>query len=435
MSSKISVQYILGALFCIFALVPWVNFGINDLDSQPWPLLSGGLFLLSCSPVIKAPLHSMAVFFLISVGFLFSALASESFGGFTALRAAMNYLAILTAYIAFYNYLNRYGFPWRIFISVNIIWLIMAGVELVVPEVTETIAKRRTTADRGVTSLAPEPTFFAIYLFFSSWLMLAACAFRPDWRLVLLLATNVAATILLAKSTMGVLFIVISAGAFVWYRLATLRLSRRGLRWLIMGIVAIAAMSVFGREAIEGTRIDKIYSYLAETSVWQIIMWDASINQRLEAVVMSLHGALYHNLWPAGLDTYLQTRDEIIHGYDGLFWWLSSNNKIMSWIGAIVYELGFFGIAALALLAVVSYGRTRKSRVSLALLGIILLSAVPPSFPLVPMLLALMAAQKRSASVAASSHQVLRSALRRESPPGPSFLRAPSKTNEVRRRH
>lgn len=430
MPRTISIQYVLGALFCIFALIPWVNFGTNDLDSQPWPILFGIVFLISCGPVIKAPPNTLSAFFLVTLGFVFSVISSESFGGFLFFRAAVNYVGFFTAYIAFYTYVERYGFPWRIFISVNVIWLIMAGVELVAPEVTESISKRRTTLDRGVTSLAPEPTFFAIYLFFNSWLMLTACAFRPNRWLALLLLTNMAFVVLLAKSTMGVLFIAIAAMAFAWYMLWPLRPSLRGLGWLLGGIVlALLILIVFRSEALENSRLVKVYFYFKETSIRQLIMWDHSINQRLEGLVLSLHGALDNNLWPAGLDTYLKTRARIIGDYDGLFWWLSETNIIMSWIGAFVYELGVFGIVALAVLTVASYEpHNRKSRVSLVLLGIVLLSAVPPSFPLVPMLLALMVAQKRTARLALGQHQLLRTNFRRQLWPRHGLVQATSST-------
>lgn len=150
---NISLQYLLGSLFCAVALMPWVNFSINDLDSQPWPILFGLAFLISCSPTIKAPRYTLIVFYFILIGFLVSIANSENFGAFIIIRAAINYFGLLAIFLAFYNYLYRYGFPWRIFASVNLVWLIFAGIEVIIPEIVETISKRRTTLDRGVTSL------------------------------------------------------------------------------------------------------------------------------------------------------------------------------------------------------------------------------------------------------------------------------------------
>lgn len=394
MIKTISVQHLLGSAFCILALVPWVNFGTNNLDSQPWPILFGTAFILSCAPVIKAPPQTLLVLWLAAIGIVFSAAASDTIGSFFTIRATMNYIGIFTAYVAFYNYVVRYGFPWRIVVSVNLLWLIMGVGEIFAPGIIEAISPRRTTLDRGVTSLAPEPTFFAIYLFFNSWLTLAAYNFRPSRMIVMLVVVNMLAVVFLAKSTMGVMFIAIAVMAILFYRLFSLRFTGKGVKRGIVGTVLLLVLWILLSRVLEDSRIITIYDYMTATSLREIITWDASINQRLEGVVLSIHGALHHYLWPAGFDTFLITRDAIVESYDGMFWYPTESAKIMSWIGAVIYELGVFGIAALILIARVAYDGKRSSMFSLGLLAIILMSAVPPSFPIVPMLVAFMVFKK-----------------------------------------
>ena len=136
---------------------------------------------------------------------------------------------------------------------------------------------------------------------------------------------------------------------------------------------------------------------MGQASLLDLLRWDASINQRAEAVVVSLLGAFWNGFVPAGLDTFLDSRNAMGDLMGNLFWYPTESSKIMSWVGAIVYELGVFGIAAIGIFSISSFQGNRRSRVSLALLFIILLSAVPLAFPLVPMLLALFSAKRHLA--------------------------------------
>jgi len=392
----ISVQRLIGALFCIFSLMPWVSFGTNNLDSQPWSVLLAILFIAFCAPKIKMPLYSFAIIFLLALGLLFSLFATLKINPETVLRATVSYLSVPLIFVAFYHYLRRYGFPWRIFITVNIIWILMGFVELYFPGFTEILTKQRTTADRGVTSLAPEPTFFAIYLFFSSWMLLEAVNFKINRPVLAMFGANLGAVFFLAQSTMVVLFCVIAGAAFLWYRFLPFRISRRTASWVGLFLVAIIGGAAVGWQSFEDSRIMKIGTFFfSNFSVVEVLLLDASVSQRVEAVAVSFLGAFHHWFFPAGLDTFLVTRDSLDYDFSYLFWWPTESTKIMSWVGALFYELGVFGIAALALLVLSAYQRTRRSRVSLILLFVILLSAVPLAFPLVPMLLALFAAKKR----------------------------------------
>ena len=159
--------------------------------------------------------------------------------------------------------------------------------------------------------------------------------------------------------------------------------------FLILGIFLAARL-------LEDSRVLNLLAILQENSLVELARLDASTNQRLEAVVLSIHGFLYNWLWPGGIDTYLRTRNELLPEYGDYFWFLSGGDKIMSWIGALAYELGIFGVSALLLMLIAAYDGTRSSRLKLVFLVVILLSAVPLAFPLVPMLLASMAAQKRN---------------------------------------
>ena len=97
------LQKSLGNLFCVFALIPWANFGINDLDSQPWSFLFGIVFILSCNSAIKVPPYITLMVFSAIFGLQFSFLVTESLSFFEASRIIVNYISIFVIYLAFYK--------------------------------------------------------------------------------------------------------------------------------------------------------------------------------------------------------------------------------------------------------------------------------------------------------------------------------------------
>lgn len=70
------------------------------------------------------------------------------------------------------------------------------------------------------------------------------------------------------------------------------------------------------------------------------------------------------------------------------------SNKIMSWIGALSYELGIFGLIIIYLFFLASYRSYRGSILFSFNLFIVLFSAIPVAFPLVSMLFTLMVYKK-----------------------------------------
>ena len=64
-------------------------------------------------------------------------------------------------------------------------------------------------------------------------------------------------------------------------------------------------------------------------------------------------------------------------------------------MGDWVYSLGIFGVTSLSLIFVDASDGTKENRFFLLTLAIILISAIPIAFPLVPMILATMIYNKR----------------------------------------
>ena len=75
--------------------------------------------------------------------------------------------------------------------------------------------------------------------------------------------------------------------------------------------------------------------------------------------------------------------------YNGFFYYSYGDLKIMSWLGAMIYELGFFGIIIIYMVGHNSCNGTAKRFIEVLILLILLFSSIPISFPLIPFIFSL----------------------------------------------
>jgi hypothetical protein len=75
--------------------------------------------------------------------------------------------------------------------------------------------------------------------------------------------------------------------------------------------------------------------------------------------------------------------------YNGFFHFGSGSTSIMSFIGVFIYELGFIGIFILGFIFYKIQDGSFLRFMDTLLIFIILNSSVPPSFPLVPFIIAI----------------------------------------------
>ena len=104
--------------------------------------------------------------------------------------------------------------------------------------------------------------------------------------------------------------------------------------------------------------------------------------------LFSFHGAVNNYLIPGGIDTFADIREDLNQYYNGYFWWGAPAKNIQCWLGDWIYILGVFGILALGLVFYQSSNGSRADNYFLISLALLLLVAVAPSFPLIPMIFA-----------------------------------------------
>lgn len=382
----------LRALFVVTAFFPWVSFNTNSLDMQPWPLF----FALAILAIDRKMILSRTLLYsagFVTIGFLGSLVRSHSVN-FLAVRAFYEFFSFYIFFAAT-NSIIRRRYDIRPFVKVlNFIWLIGAMVEIRFPTILSIFGKVRTSSGRGVTSFAPEPSFFVAFLIFSSVLMLILDDYSFK-RSRLFHLFNIIAILLLAKSAIGMAYLSVIILCYLGYLLIRFRPVKHGVYIVISFVLLISVVPALLDLIVPNTRALNLLVILENIGPLELIKLDASINERVAHVVLPIHAAIQNYLLPMGFDTFSEIRLQIQTFYNGLFWQATGTDKIMSWFGEWIYTLGAFGAISLSLLYLNLSKMPKEGKWTLAAVSVILLSAIPVSFPLVGVVFAYMSEKIR----------------------------------------
>lgn len=393
---SLNIKRASGDIFIFISCIPWV--GLSSLDSQPFPILAASVFLGVMgirSLKIYFPLILRWIAFLLTLG-LISGLIRGFELDFTIARAVVMYMAVPIYISAYMLYFLKFHIPINILILTNIIWLMVGVAQLFIPDIVGAIVSSRTTLDRGVTSLAPEPTFFGVYLFFVSWIYFIVTDYRPQARLLVLVAINFIAVVLLAMSSMVLVYIILSACFVFLYKSFKFKAKHFIIISLLLALVLLAFSFVLDGY-LEETRLSRFVSFLMDNP-WLFFEIDASANSRLAGIVLPLHGFFTNIFLPGGLFSYPKMTEYLVSSFYGNFFFYDySNPKINSWLGALLFELGIFGFIVFGILLVKSFEFRLIRILELTFLVVVLLTAIPIAFPFIPFIFAIFILRKRSA--------------------------------------
>lgn len=366
------------ALFFIF--FPWLSFGLNNLDTQPWVIITNTLYIFIYS---KRKIKKFLLFGYVLLIIIFI-ISLVDFGELS-LRGFLTYFVFFSTlhvlYICFEKFYNYFLYLLPKF---NIIWLLSGAMQAIFGKyVLSFLVTVRTSDDRGVTGLAPEPTHYAFFLMFMSWLLLITTQNKDRKKNTILIVMNILFILFVAKSSM-VFFYCILFTMFVLFSYLSMKqmLKLIPLATLFSSIVLIFILND------SDSRISHIVNQFFNNPLY-IIRNDASINARLSAPVLSIYSSIKDLFIPHGFNSYSQAVVVAMRDLNGLFEYGYSAGKIMSGTGSVLYELGWIGIILIMLsYYIMSYKLiTRKAFIPFILLWIFLLGAIPMSFTLIPAIL------------------------------------------------
>jgi hypothetical protein len=391
-------------LYFIFALFPYVSFGMNSMDSQLHFIVIGviaSFFLIISGPVFSRSLH---LFSLCTITLIVLTITYKDFD-FIYLRGIASYLSFYVALFVTITYLTRYGIPLRIIIWSNAIYLSSAFIQMIFEgqknEIFSflVISNSFGSPSRGVIGLTPEPTIFAILLFFFTWIILIAEEYRPSTKIKFLIFLNLFTILFFTKSSMAFVFLIVAALFFLFEMRRKKYLIALVLITFILFCSYIYVMPyIFPQSRF--VKLSQIMLGLNDGLIQNIltmINFDASINDRMLNAIFPYLGLFFNNGLPGGVQSYAEMSRELLIFTDGFFWAGLGSNKILSYVGSFIYELGLIGIATIIYMYFMLKDNLSKIRnIELCLLFVLLNSSIPVAFPIIPIMMGLMYYKKNN---------------------------------------
>lgn len=392
MQSYSRVTSFLIYLLIIFSILPYIQVLPLGTDSQPNALLvSMCLFPFCCSWRMNRNLALLLLLAIISVIVLF--ISPLTFG---SIRSLTNYFSLFfITYVTYLALKRNNGIPYKLFSTLVYIWFVVGTVQLFIfPSFMSFLIPRGDSSatletGRGITCLAPEPTFYGIICLFLG--MIAWLNFRNQAHIKRLYIIIGIQLFLYSRSSLAIF--VLLASFCIYAFIAIIKDKQR--RWKAISTITLILCLIFiivksFAEDIADVRIGKLLTILIEHPESFVIL-DGSVNERFIHIFFPLYG-FFHN-WglPHGYEDFAIFMDECfkMQQFQYLFTdYVKSGHitRIMSGWGSIFYELG---IAALILLYVIynlfsELSLGNKKHLFYALFCLILLNAVPFSNAIIP---------------------------------------------------
>ncbi len=397
-SRKIYLNFI--NLFFFICCFPWVSFSTNNMDSQPWPLLTG-LIILLLDKKTKLPKFILLAFVLTFLGLIISTYHTFSMNSQLNIvnlapwifRAFANYGSFYIVLSLSWNAFSR-GYEKLKLIQIikisTLIYYLFSIIEKFNPSIIEFIGNARPSGGRGLTSLTPEPTFFAVFIIFSSLIIFASRGFslKEDKYMHLL---NIFGVIFIAQSASGILILSIIFLGNIIRRLLGLKINKKDILIIIStSTVLFIVIPLFLKEIIAGSRAYSLFLKFI-TNPANIYLVDESVRTRVGNIIVSIYIAFSKYLIPQGILGLKYVASEYTDIFNGVF--IESNeSKIMSWTGDWIFTLGIFGISSLLIFFIKIRNRiyTNSQHYFFAIFFIISFIAIPISFPFSAILISLL---------------------------------------------
>lgn len=390
-------NYDANILFMLVAF-PYISIPIINIGSDIQPYTIIYVFLLILILIVKREKLSLPYPLWIICLILFYATilyfinADFVFG----LRSLAGYISIFLIAVASYltfKHLNLKAF----FLSISI-WMIFGIIQLLFKKDFgyNLIVRMSTSPNRGVTSLAVEPSFYAIMCMF--FLILNEIFYQRnkyESRVYLVIIFILCFQIFISYSGMGLLLLSI----FFIVKIFEILLQKMTIRGIIrVSLCAMGSFIIFWSftyfPLLQITRAGQILSKFIINPM-ELLFSDASMADRASHIVVSFYSLIYSNGLGLGLGTWGEHCNLLISSAGG---WVeklanvnfSTGGRIMSGWGTAVYELGVVGMLLILVylwLILMASRRIQNKKVKANLTGtmiivfIMLLMAVPLAMP------------------------------------------------------
>lgn len=377
------LNHILCKLYILFCLFPYIQIVPLGTDSQPYALLLG--IIITCEYGFR---KLNKYFLLLFVCMLFAVLIFFLSGiNMTSTRSLINYISVFIIPYATFQCLRKgIAINYKIFKICIYIWLFVGITQLIFwPSFCTFLLPRGgyegIGSIRGATSLAPEPTFYAIICVL--YMILSNLFFHEekDYRKIqLILLFQI---FIIARSTTIILLLIISVG--ILYLIKILRKDRYKLIYFIAGFIILFFIINAILPYIANYRIGILLNELINKPSLFLVA-DESVNERFVHAFFPFYAFIQDLGIPHLYNTFGEYMAKIAQSNDFsdyISYSLPAQYpRIMSGLGSAAYELGLIGlIIPIVLICCVSkLVKKREDTLFFCILFImILLNAMPLS--------------------------------------------------------
>jgi hypothetical protein len=328
-------------------MFPWSSPIPMFSDTQPLAFVFAVIYLI-------ANVKSISIFLIPAFIMLIGAIFSFIVSGFSdGIRGIFGYLSIIIVSSAILHHFKYHGMPsYNFYRMVIILWGIVGISQFWFPSIVSFLSSRdgiyALTGGRGVQSFAPEPTFYAIFLLlvaFAIFIQSKNENFANSRQIKVLYLFIFIQIILLSKSSLVLLMLI---GSLALYFIIIKPV------FLFCLIFLFAAPSIYlftivfdayGDGMIESFRLLRILVQLKNVDIADILSIDGSVSDRAVQIIGSHYLAVIDNLLlPKGFSSWSLQVDSLPSFLIGSFNSIEGLNRILSFSGSLLYEVGIFSI-------------------------------------------------------------------------------------------
>lgn len=383
-------------ILLFLVLFPYLSLIQTPFDTQPFAVIFSilifSIFLIRKDNDLSFPFPLWVLFliFLYALGIYF--VNSNYYYG---IRSLVGYASVF--FIAFASYKTFKYFNITIYIFSIYIWLFFGIVQLLFNKNFGKwfVPRMSTSIERGVTSLAVEPSYYATVCIFA--LILNELFYRNakyNRKLYYILMCILIFQIIISFSGSGFLFLLV----FFFSKCISLIFFERGIKkhrilfssTIIFFLIILLFLYL---PALQCTRAGVLLKNTLNDPL-TLLFTDQSVADRISHVLLSFYSLFYSHGIGLALGTWGDHANLLTTSAGGKIEeianvWLSTGGRIMSGWGTVIYEIGIFGVLFIIVFLWIMFTGLRRNKemkavyfISMLTIGFIMLMAVPIAFPL-----------------------------------------------------
>lgn len=362
-------------IFYFLIFVPFLPSFVPNTYTAPYALICSSILFFFIKKT-KFPKELVILLFLFFVSLI---LLINGFS-FNNLRVLLGYFSIFS--IAFGTYFickfNKRANK-EIIYYFFIIWFVVGFIQTFFYEefLSEFVVVSKTTVDRGVTSLAPEPSYFASVIIFFMIINLI-----NNYKFNITILLTVISVFFFSRSMTGI--IVLSFFVILYFLIFILK--KNTFKYLILSIL-ILFIFIVNFDFFDGMRIHKLLTKFVESPM-NLFVNDASANARMWHIIGTFSGSLDNYLLPNPNSNFyeytlslMENNKNYVHPYTVE----TLNNKPMSGTGQMFFNLGIISLLYFYILIrlIMKYFKSLRFAIFLtANIFILMTTAIPLTFPM-----------------------------------------------------